>query len=179
MALARKQKSNGKASIDCCAHGGEGTCALSSGCVVNFTTMTRKKVATGYIREVKRLTNDASSSISTNPNIIWCWEETPSQMSSHSVDQIVGNPSDCWVLFNKAAADALESAYEAQDRRGDCIPLPGYNMMSFDMMTQKKISTCFQRKVRRLEEPKAETKNLLTAQLAYCLFRNVLTAPWT
>jgi hypothetical protein len=132
-----------------CVYGGEGTCSPSSGYVVDFTTMTQKKTATGYVREVKRLANDASSSTSTNPNVIWCWEETPSQMSSHSVDQIVGNPSDCWIRYNEAAIDALESAYQAQGRRGDCTPTPGYKV-SFESMTQTKNATGFQRNVKRL-----------------------------
>lgn len=45
--------------------------------------------------------------------IQWCWRETPSFVSAHSPDMIVGNPADCWIKYDHYLNAMLEDAFQA------------------------------------------------------------------
>jgi len=81
----------------------------------------------------------------------WCWQETSHLMDNHDSNDIVGDPSECFVKYDKASNDILEKAYQAQNGRGTCIPRRGYTV-SFDAMIQTKDTTGFQRDIKRVVE---------------------------
>lgn len=92
----------------------------------------------------------SSTSPSSDAQIMWCWKETPSQMPSHPDDSIVGNRADCWIKYDSLSNALLESAFIAQEGAGECSPIPGYNV-NFSTMKQIKMSTGFERKVKRVD----------------------------
>ena len=134
-----------------------GYCSPSNGYIVDFASMTQKKVSTGYVREVQRIMVDSTSQQQQEQSkVLWCWEETPCQMSSHPVDEVVGDPNDCWILYDAMSNDKLEQAYQSQNGCGTCSPnIPGY-VVDFDRMIQTKTATGFRRKVRRILKDETE-----------------------
>ncbi|CAJ1959374.1 unnamed protein product [Cylindrotheca closterium] len=127
--------------------GGEGTCDLGNGYVVDFLENKQTKKATGYVREVQRIVNVKSAL--ERPKV-WCWKETQGQMGKHSSSAIYGNPSECWIKYDDTANSILESAYQAQGNNGETSPSKGY-MVNFTTMKQTKIATGFQREVQRVD----------------------------
>ncbi|CAJ1931381.1 unnamed protein product [Cylindrotheca closterium] len=127
--------------------GGEGTCDLGNGYVVDFLENKQTKTATGYVREVQRMANVKCAM--DDPKV-WCWQETQGHMGKHSASAIYGNPSDCWIKYDDKANSILESAYQANGSNGEISPSDGY-MVNFTTMKQTKIATGFVRTVRRVD----------------------------
>ena len=115
--------------------GRTGSCIPTEGYSVNFSTMKQNKVSTGYERDIQRF------------EIIWCWQETPVNVSDHTV--LVGDPVDCMMKYDKDAIFKLETAFQEQEGTGTCLPMQGY-VVDFDTMKQIKMSTGFERKVGRV-----------------------------
>ena len=89
-------------------------------------------------------------------SIDWCWKETPSQMYHHAAHQIVGDPSECWVLFSPYEAQELEISYQLQEET--CELSSGHHSngtdryrIDFRTMQQTDLRTGFQRPILRKE----------------------------
>jgi len=127
--------------------GGEGTCDLGNGYVVDFLENKQTKTSTGYVREVQRIVKVKSALESAK---VWCWKETSGQMGKHNPSVIHGNPSDCWIKYDDTANAILESAYQAQSAYGESSPCEGY-VVNFSTMKQTKTATGFEREVQRFD----------------------------
>lgn len=92
----------------------------------------------------------------SNPTI-WCWKETPQCMSSHTPAEVFGDPADCWIKYTDESSKQLEASFKAGVSKH--TPLQGY-VVTFADMTQTKISTKFQRDVKRVvpQEKKSNTQ---------------------
>jgi len=86
----------------------------------------------------------------------WCWRETAQCMDQHLHSDIFGNPTDCWIRYDKDTSDKLEAAHQ-KDPKGSMPPLPGYSV-NFATMKQTKLATGFERDVQRVVE-KVEVEN--------------------
>ena len=79
-------------------------CQPLPGYTVDWHTLQQTNTTTGYQRPVQRV----------EETIVWCWQETPSQMGLHrsaSSSSIVGDPADCWIRYDEASTEQLELAY--------------------------------------------------------------------
>lgn len=84
-------------------------------------------------------------------SVTWCWKETRSCMDQHGPDDIVGDPTDCWIKYDKDSSAKLEAAFQEQGACGEYSPLPGY-IVDFSTMIQTKVATGFHREVQRLAQ---------------------------
>ena len=85
-------------------------------------------------------------------NVVWCWKETPVQMTKHSADQVVGNPADCWIRYSPEVHSELEAALESVTTdQTNFRPknLPGYKI-DFVTMHQTRLPTNFAREIQRV-----------------------------
>ena len=99
--------------------------------------------------------SDPPCSISTamtknRPRVIWCWRETISQMKRHSLDEIVGDPKDCWIAYGHNETNILEGEYQVQNTNHPCSLGNGY-VVDLLTMKQRKVSTGYERDVQRLD----------------------------
>ena len=82
------------------------------------------------------------------PTVQWCWQETEGFMHLHEVENIVGDPADCWIKYDPGTNAKIEDEFlKGKKRRIE--PLPGY-MLGFDTMIQTKQTTGFRRSVQRI-----------------------------
>jgi len=146
------------------------TCQPVPGYTVNLRTMQQTKDATGYQRSVQRF----------HETIVWCWQETASQMYLHATEVTVGDPKDCWIRYDDTSTAILETAYTqfvaARERnkkrphrilvraiqkvgggsksrnnsKDECSLAAGVYTVNFVTMTQTKTATGFRRAVQRL-----------------------------
>ena len=89
--------------------------------------------------------------------IVWCWKETPGQMYHHDANQIVGDPSDCWIRFSLYQSQELEISYQLQE--GTCEIAAGHHSngtdryrIDFRSMQQTNLRTGYQRRIQRREK---------------------------
>ena len=98
-----------------------------------------------------------------NVNVTWCWEETPSLMSSHTVDEWLSHGVCCcyWIKYPLELQKEIETAYNVHQqqrqqghynrnnsRKFRPSLLPGYEL-NFETMTQTNITTGFCRNILR------------------------------
>ena len=95
----------------------------------------------------RTLRGSIGGSVRQDPPVQWCWKETKSQLSKYSADDIAGDPSGCWIKYDKSSNDELEMAYMA--KKDECSPLPGYSV-SFLSWEQTNLATGYTREVQRL-----------------------------
>ena len=86
-------------------------------------------------------------SIREAPPVQWCWKETKSQMTKYNANDIAGDPSGCWIKYDKSSNDELEMAFKAQ--KDECVPRGGY-LVSFSSWEQTNLVTGYTRDVQRL-----------------------------
>jgi ABC-type branched-subunit amino acid transport system substrate-binding protein len=87
--------------------------------------------------------------IHPQPKIQWCWKETDHMMSRHDLEDIEGDPAECWIKYDAAGNATMEGSFQAQNGKGECSPLVGYRVV-FGTMTQTNVVTGFARPVQRL-----------------------------
>ena len=81
-------------------------------------------------------------------SVDWCWRETPVRLKLHSPHMIF-DPNECWIKYDSASSNKLETAFQTQAGSGTCQPLPGYTV-NFEAMKQTNQSTNYQRDIRRV-----------------------------
>ena len=112
------------------------------------------------VLSIKNLGSSLTSSLpdnrddNSNETAIWCWQETEMMMNHHSDDEIVGDPTECFIKYDAKSNDLLEQAYKTQKGRGTCVPRDGY-VVDFNTLIQTKTSTGFQREVKRVVDGNA------------------------
>lgn len=131
--------------------GGGGTCDLGNGYSVDLAAMEQTNARTGYRRDVRRHVEVVDAVVpSTVMPVLWCWKETPGRGSDHPASSFFGDPGECWIKYDGSAVAKLESAFQAQGQRGECSPVGGY-VVNFATMTQRNLSTGYEREVRRVD----------------------------
>mmetsp|Transcript_17668 Transcript_17668/g.32082 ORF Transcript_17668/g.32082 Transcript_17668/m.32082 type:complete len:797 (+) Transcript_17668:286-2676(+) len=92
---------------------------------------------------------------STNPSgdaydlkMIWTWKETSSQIPHHSPNEVVGDPTDCWIKYDDSTNIALEAEFQGQGSLGTYNLGNGY-YVDFAAMKQTNTATGYQRDVKR------------------------------
>jgi Receptor family ligand binding region/WWE domain len=111
-----------------------------------------KAAAGNYIPYVPNKEQALAGPLAIPPPVVrWCWKETAAAMQNHNAPAIYGDPADCWILYSDAQSQVLEAAYLAQ--QNECSPLTGYKVNLSAAMVQTKITTGYQRPVRRVVEP--------------------------
>ena len=91
----------------------------------------------------------SGGTLAAKPKIQWVWQETPHMMSRHYKEFIVGDPADCYIVYDGDCNKKLEEAFQKQGGKGTFSPMAGYSV-DFDTMIQTKTATGFQRSVQRL-----------------------------
>ena len=133
--------------------GRKASCSPLKGYIVDFSTMKQTKESTGYEREVQRFIASTTQIQETKKKLTndftWCWKETPVRMNMHELSKVVGDPKDCWIRYDTAANDILESAFQKKGQKSSCSPLKGYKV-DFATMKQIKTSTGYERDVQRI-----------------------------
>ncbi|CAJ1965037.1 unnamed protein product [Cylindrotheca closterium] len=109
--------------------------------VVDLHTMIQVNKRTGFQRDVQR-TIDAPK--------VWCWKEIEGLMWKHNPSTIYGNPSDCWIKYDTAQNELLESAYLDNDGQDEVSPKNGL-VVNFEDMIETNEVTGSEREVQRVD----------------------------
>ncbi|KAG7364268.1 taurine ABC transporter periplasmic ligand binding protein [Nitzschia inconspicua] len=120
--------------------------------IVGMRTASTEYIPLADKAEVERLQSSTlfvSSEGQCVPQVMWCWQETSDRVQLHDPDEIVGDPAGGFIRYSAHATTKLETAFEHQNERGVCSPIPGYTV-NFEKMVQTKDSTGFRRIVKRV-----------------------------
>ncbi|KAG7355278.1 receptor family ligand binding protein [Nitzschia inconspicua] len=110
---------------------------------------------------VSSLILSASSSIK-HTRVQWCWEETREYYITHSPSEFLGDPNDCWIMYDDYYNQLLETAFKQHDGKGTISLDPMDYIVDLETMTQTNRSTGFVRKVMRWQEPAKTATSLLS-----------------
>jgi len=80
--------------------------------------------------------------------VIWCWQETESQMPAHDSSETFGDPLECWIKYDESSNASIENAY----KQG----LPKFSLtaeyaLDLRKMEQRNILTGFRRSIKRVD----------------------------
>lgn len=96
--------------------------------------------------------------------VVWIWRENRTRMEKHKSQAIFGDPKHCWVRYDQEMSSVLESAYQAQDGKGQ-LSLSKYHV-DFRLMRQTNLTTGYQRQIKRIVETMSGHSKLVDSDLA-------------